>query len=128
MAKSWPLKCSTMPRERTHSTPIKLTSSSEACSSPMPRPVVISVRCSASAWMRWSGLMPIAPARLIRAARFSVIQFAIRSFVASSRSFSRIAWFNPVCVTFRTSSTAAITKNTMSWCTNAPNALVWIAS
>ena len=45
----------------------------------MPRSVVSSVRVCASAWMRWSGLTPISPARLMRAARLRVIQFPIRS-------------------------------------------------
>ena len=60
----------------------------------MPRSVVSSVRFCASAWMRWSGLTPISPARLMRAARLRVIQLPIRSFVASSRSLTRISWLN----------------------------------
>ena len=82
---------------------MKLASSTEDCTRPMPRSVVTSVRFCASAWMRWSGLTPISPARLMRAARLRVIQFPIRSLVASSRSLTRISWLKPVCATLSTS-------------------------
>ena len=85
----------------------------------MPRSVVSSVRFCASAWMRWSGLTPISPARLMRAARLRVIQFPIRSVVASSRSLTRISWLAPVCATLSTSRMPAITKKTQSWRTNS---------
>ena len=116
------------PSDRNQSTPMKLASSTEDCTRPMPRSVVISVRFCASAWMRWSGLTPISPARLMRAARLRVIQFPIRSLVASSRSFTRNSWLKPVCATLSTSRMAAITKKTPSWRTNSGRSRRSIAS
>ena len=118
----------TTPCDRIQSTPMKLTSSTEDCIRPTPRSVVSSVRVCASAWMRWSGLTPISPARLMRAARLRVIQLPIRSFVASSRSFTRINWLKPVCATLSTSRMPASTKKTPSWCTNPSKSRRSIAS
>ena len=94
----------------------------------MPRSVVSSVSVCASAWIRWSGLTPISPARPMRAARLRVIQLPIRSVVARSRSFTRISWLKPVCATLSTRSAPAIMKKTPSWRRNSSRSRRSIAS
>ena len=108
-----------MPSLSSHSTPMNEASSSVDCSSPMPRSVVRSVRCCASAASRWSGLLPIGPALASRKARSGASHSVKRSPTSPCRSTSRVIWFSHVCATFSTSRPQASVAKTPSWVTKA---------